>query len=126
MRRRTSRSRGESWSSSGSKPGLPVPAPVRGADVSLGERIEDEAGQARREDGITCRDPVDRLQQFAAGNGLGDVAAGSGTDHGDDILGSIRHRQGEKLHPGMLRQDTAEDGLAAAAGEMDVEEDDIG
>ena len=93
---------------------------------TLGEGIEDEAGQAGREDGIARRDPVDRLQQFAAGNGLGDVAAGSGTDHGDDIFGGIGHREGEKLHLGVVGQDALEDGLTAAAGEMDVEQDDVG
>ncbi len=90
------------------------------------EGIEDEAGQARREDGITGCDPVDRLQQFAAGNGLGDIAAGSGTDDCDDILGRVGDGEGEKLHLRMVGQDAVEDGLTAAAGEMDIEEDDVG
>ena len=92
----------------------------------MGEGIEDEPGQAGREDGIAGRDPVHRLQQFAAGNGLGDIAAGSGTDDGDDILGRVGDGEGEELHLGMVGEDAVEDGLAAAAGEVDVEQDDVG
>jgi hypothetical protein len=92
----------------------------------VGEGIEDEAGQARREDGIARPDPVHRLQQFAAGNGLRDVAAGSGTDNGDHVLGGIGDGEGEELHLGMVREDARQHGVAAAAGEVDVEQDDVG
>jgi hypothetical protein len=92
----------------------------------VGEGIEDKAGQARREHGIAGSDAVHRLQQFAAGNGLGDIAAGSGTDNGDDVLRRVGYGQGEEPHVGMVREDPVEHGVTAAAGEMDVEQDHIG
>src|SRR5262249_30572551 len=37
----------------------------------------------------------------------------------------VRDREREELHPGPLGADSRDDGLAAAVGEVDVEEDDV-
>ena len=91
-----------------------------------GEGVEHEPGQARREDGVAPGHPVDGLDELGPDDLLGDVAAGAGPDHADHVLGRVRDREGEELHLGVLVPDGLDDRPAAAAGHMDVEQDDVG
>ena len=122
MRRSTSRSRGVSWSSSGSKV---TAAPAGGGGVG-GEGVEDEAGQAGREHGVAVGHPDDGLGELGPRDGLGHVAARPGPDDADDVLGGVGHRQGQEADVGMDAADGLDDGLAAAVGHVHVDEDDVG
>src|SRR5207248_2134322 len=46
------------------------------------EGVEDEAGEAGREDGVTVRDAPHRVGELLAGDRLRDVAAGAGAEEG--------------------------------------------
>ena len=92
----------------------------------MGEGVEDEARQTRREHGVARRDPVDGLQELRARNRLGHVAAGAGPNDVDHVLGRVGDRQGQEAHLGMLGQDAAQDGVAAAARQVHIEQDDVG
>ena len=94
--------------------------------TALGEGVEHEAGQARREHRVPGGDPVDGLEELGARDRLGDVAAGAGPDDVDHVLGGVGDRQGEELHLGMMGQHAAQDGVPAAAGEVHVEQDHVG
>ena len=87
MRRRTSCSRGVSWSSSES-------ARRRIA----AERVEHEAGQPRREDRVAVGDALDRVGEPLGVDRLGDVAARAGADHGDHVLRRVGDRERQEAH----------------------------
>ena len=71
--------------------------------TALGERVEHEAGQPRREHGVPGGDPVDGLEELGPRDRLGDVAAGAGPDDVDHVLGRVGHREGQELHLGVVR-----------------------
>jgi len=54
--------------------------------------VEHESGQARCEDGVATGGALNRLHQLAALDGLGDVAARTGADQCDDVLGAAGDR----------------------------------
>lgn len=85
---------------------------------------------SRGEDRVAVLDPEDGVDQVGAGDGLGDVAAGAAPDDADDVLGGVRDGQRQEAHRVL---DRAHEGRAAAqhldaaaAREVDVEEDDLG
>ena len=86
---RTSRSRAVSWSSSGST------ADGTGR-AAAGERVEHEAGEPRREDGVAAGHAAHRVGQLGAGDRLGHVAARAGADDRDHVLGGVGDRQREE------------------------------
>jgi hypothetical protein len=106
MWRSTSRSRVVSWSSS-----------VEG--------VEHEPGQARREHGVVGLDPADGGGQVGRGDRLGHIPAGPGPDHPDDVLGRVRHRQGQEADLLVGLADRLQDRLAAPAGQVHVEQDHV-
>src|ERR1700761_895461 len=91
-----------------------------------GEGVEHEAGQPVREHRVAVRDPPDRVRQVAGGDRLGHVAPRARPDHRDHVLRRVRGRQREELDLGMLLLDLGDDGLAAAAGQVHVEQDHVG
>ena len=97
------------------------------------EGIEDEAGEARAEDGVAVGHPPDRGEQLLGVDRLGDVAAGAGPDDGDDVLGRVGHREREEAHRhagarlhAVARPDDVGAAVPVAAGQVDVEEHDVG
>jgi hypothetical protein len=68
----------------------------------LGEGIEHESGEPRREDGISPVHAVDGCVQLSGGDRLCDVAPRAGPDHPDHVLRGIRDREGEELDLGLL------------------------
>ena len=64
--------------------------------------------------------------QLVARDRLRDVAARAGADHADHVLGRVRDRQREELHAGPLERDARDHGLAAAVGQVHVEQHDLG
>ena len=91
-----------------------------------GERVEHEAGQARREHGIAGRDPLDGVGEFWAADRLGHIAAGTGTDDGDHVVRRVGHREGQEADVGMTGQHAADHRLAAPARHVYVDEHDVG
>ena len=90
------------------------------------EGVEHEPGEAGREHGIAGADALDRANELVLGDRLGDVAAGTRTDDGDDILDRVGHRQGQEPDLGPGRAHGLEDRLASPAGQVHVEEHDVG
>ena len=105
-----------SWSSSGST--------ARGRDV--GERVEHEAGEARREHRVAVADARDRVDELVGRDRLRHVAARTGADRRDHVFGRVADRQREELHVGMRRGDLADHPRAAARGHVHVDEHDVG
>ena len=87
-----------------------------------GEGVEHEAGQAGREHRVPVGHLPHRLHQLGPGDGLGDVAPGAGPDDADDVLGRVRHRQGEELHLRVGPRHRVDHRPTAAAGHVDVEQ----
>ena len=91
-----------------------------------GEGIQHEAGQTRREHRVAGRDPLDRVGQLGAADGLRDVPTGTGADDGNDVVGRIRDGQGEEADVRMPGQHAADDCLTATAGHVHVDQHHIG
>ena len=117
MWRRTSRSRGESWSSWGSSLAL---------GQAAGERVEHEARQARGEDRVAVGDAAHGVGQLVAGDRLRHVAARAGADDGDDVLRRVAHRQREEALGGAADGHLADHLDAAAARHLHVEQHHVG
>ena len=101
-------------SSSGSTGGLARP-----------ERVEDEAGEPRREDCVAVGRSVHRVDQVRARDRLRHVAAGAGPDHVDHVLGRVRDGQREEADARPLGRDLRDHRVPAAVGQVDVEQDDV-
>ena len=107
---------------------------ARGERVELGvdgrlagaERVEHEAGEPRREDGVALGRALDRVDELLARDRLGHVAARAGADDVDHVLGGVRDGEREEADAGALRRDLRDHGVAAAVGQVDVEQDDVG
>jgi hypothetical protein len=63
-----------------------------------GERVEHEAREPRREHRVALVHPSDRVGELRGRDRLRHVAAGAGTDHGDDVLGRVRDAEREEPH----------------------------
>ena len=109
---------------------LGVPAGVGvGAARSVGERLEDKAGESRGEDGVARPHSPDGVDQVSARDVLGDVAAGARPDDRDDVLGGVGDREGEEANAGTSGAggaDLAQDSQSASIGHVHVQEDHVG
>ena len=77
--------------------GEPVEVLVDGRDLDgAGERVEHEPRQPRREHRVAGGHPLDRGDQLRTGDRLGDVAARTGPDRADHVLGRVRDGQCEE------------------------------
>ena len=108
-----------SWSSSGS-------TSDRGLALAARERVEHEAGQARREDGVAAGDTAHRVGQLGPGDRLRHVAARAGADDADHVVGRIRDAQREEAHGRPPRRDAADHLDAAAVRHLHVEQHHVG
>ena len=117
----TSRSRALSWSSPGR-------SPPRGR--AAGPRRRTRRARSRPAGGEKTASPsaTRRMasRQVRPGDRLGHVAARAGADDGDDVLGGVGDRQREEPHVRQLGAQRLQDGPAAAAGQVDVEQHDVG
>src|SRR5664280_2280551 len=91
-----------------------------------GEGVQHEPREPRREDGVPIGYPPDRGRQVGAADGLGDVAARARADDTDHVLGGVGHAEGEKPDVGTARCHRGQHRLTATAGQVDVEQDDVG
>src|SRR6478735_1147107 len=97
------------------------------------ERVEDEAGEARAEDGVAVGHPTDGGEQLLGADRLRHVAPGTGADDRDDVLGGVGDGEREEadrhvgagLDPG-ARSDDVGATVPVAAGQVHVEEHDVG
>src|SRR5690606_40932811 len=64
---------------------------VDGGRLGGGEGVEDEPGQAGREDRVALRDPADGVGQLLTADVIVDVAEGAATDDSGTIHGHYRH-----------------------------------
>src|SRR5438105_2134674 len=94
--------------------------------LARAEGVEDEAGEARREDGVALRDALDRRRELVARDRLRHVAAGAGADDGDHVLRRVRDREREETDGRSRLRDGVDDRVAAAVRKVHVEEDDLG
>ena len=74
---------------------------VGGGRRGAGERVEDEARQPRREDGVARGDPLHRVGELDARDRLRHVAAGARADDRDDVVGVVGDRQREEPVSGL-------------------------
>ena len=116
MWRSTSRSRGVSWSSSGSTGGAAAPRPRTRRARS--RRAAARRRRRRRPRGARRR-PARRRDR------LGHVAARAGADDGDHVLGRVRPTARGSAGPG-ARRDAPDHLDAAAVRHLDVEQHDVG
>src|SRR6478672_4581056 len=86
------------------------------------ERVQHEPGQPVREHRVARGDPADRVGQLGGGDRLGHVTPGPGPDHRDHVLRGVRGGQREKPYFGMRSLDRLHHGLAAATGQVHVEQ----
>ena len=92
------------------------------------EGVQDESGQARGEGGVSGGHAPHGLGQVLGGDRLGDVAAGAGPDDADDVVAGVRDAQGQEARLGdvVAGGDDLGPSPAVAAGQVDVEQDDVG
>jgi len=90
-----------------------------------GEGVQDEARQPGREDRVAGRDPVHGGHQVGTRDRLGDVTPRARPDDGNDILGRILGRQRQETHLRMGRLRRRDHVLAAPAGQVNIEQNDI-
>ena len=93
------------------------------------ERVQDEACQPWREDGVAAGHAADGAADLRSGNRLGDIAARARPDHGHHIFGRIRNTQRQEPCGGQQRRRAGQHLTAAAtaaAGEVDVQQHDVG
>src|SRR5829696_3021103 len=90
-----------------------------------GERIEHEAGEAGREDGIAVANPAHGVRELLARDRLGDVAPGSRADDRDHVAGIVGNGECEEalLRPEL--RDLLDHLDAAPARHVHVEQYDL-
>ena len=91
-----------------------------------GVGVQDEPGQAGRENRIALGDPSNRVDELDPRDRLGHVASCTGPDHRDDVLGSIGHRERQKADVGVRGPHGFDHRLAATVGEVDIQEHHVG
>jgi hypothetical protein len=90
------------------------------------EGVKNEAGQPVREHRVAVRHPPDRVREVARRDGLGHVAARARPDHRDHVLRGVRGRQRQELDLRVFLLNLGDDGVPAAAGQVDIEQDHVG
>ena len=93
--------------------------------LARAERVEDEAGEPRREDRVAVGGAVDRVDQVGAGDRLRHVAARAGADHVDHVLGRVGDGEREEADARPLGRDLRDHRVAAAVRQVHVEQDDV-
>ncbi len=94
--------------------------------IATGEGVQDEAGRRGEKTASPVATRPIAFDQFVGRDRFGDVAARTGPDDTDHVLGRIGDRKRQELDARLLGSDLLDHLCAAATGHMHVEQDDVG